>query len=66
MSIEQTRGFRSILAAMKLSKRTEYGRAVVHWARLWPAHYVQSRSGPAGTFAEQLLESILRPPRWIP
>ncbi|MGN6627212.1 MAG: RrF2 family transcriptional regulator [Tepidisphaeraceae bacterium] len=29
---------------MRLSKRTEYGlRATVQLARLWPAHYVQSR-----------------------
>jgi Rrf2 family protein len=50
-----------IAAAMKLSKRTEYGlRAVVQLARLWPAHYVQSRDlAQQESLPNKFLESIL-------
>src|SRR5258705_1724115 len=46
---------------MKLSKRTEYGlRAVVQLARLWPAHYVQSRDlAQQESLPNKFLESIL-------
>src|SRR5436190_24278033 len=46
---------------MKLSKRTEYGlRAVVQLARLWPAHYVQSRDlAQQEHLPNKFLESIL-------
>jgi len=46
---------------MKLSKRTEYGlRAVVQLARLWPAHYVQSRDlAQHENLPNKFLESIL-------
>jgi Rrf2 family transcriptional regulator, cysteine metabolism repressor len=46
---------------MKLSKRTEYGlRAVVQLARLWPAHYVQSRDlAQLESLPNKFLESIL-------
>jgi Rrf2 family protein len=46
---------------LKLSKRTEYGlRAVVQLARLWPAHYVQSRDlSKQESLPNKFLESIL-------
>ena len=46
---------------MKLSKRTEYGlRAVVHLARLWPHHFVQSRDlAKQENLPNKFLESIL-------
>ena len=46
---------------MRLSKRTEYGlRAIVQLARLWPAHYVQSRDlSKTEELPNKFLESIL-------
>ena len=46
---------------MRLSKRTEYGlRAIVQLARLWPAHYVQSRDlAKQENLPNKFLESIL-------
>ncbi|MBC7783211.1 MAG: Rrf2 family transcriptional regulator [Burkholderiales bacterium] len=46
---------------MRLSKRTEYGlRAIVQLARLWPAHYVQSRDlSKQENLPNKFLESIL-------
>ena len=46
---------------MRLSKRTEYGlRAIVQLARLWPAHYVQSRDlAKQEVMPNKFLESIL-------
>lgn len=46
---------------MRLSKRTEYGlRAIVQLAKLWPAHYVQSRDlSKTEDLPNKFLESIL-------
>jgi Rrf2 family protein len=46
---------------MRLSKRTEYGlRAIVQLARLWPAHFVQSRDlATQEKLPNKFLESIL-------
>lgn len=46
---------------MKLSKRTEYGlRAIVQLAKLYPAHYVQSRDlSRQENLPNKFLESIL-------
>jgi Rrf2 family protein len=46
---------------VRLSKRTEYGlRAVIQLARLWPAHYVQSRDlSKQESLPNKFLESIL-------
>jgi Rrf2 family protein len=46
---------------VRLSKRTEYGlRAVVQLARLWPAHFVQSRDlAQTERLPNKFLESIL-------
>jgi Rrf2 family protein len=46
---------------LRLSKRTEYGlRAIVQLARLWPAHYIQSRDlSKQEELPNKFLESIL-------
>lgn len=46
---------------MRLSKRTEYGlRAIVQLARLWPAHFIQSRDlSKQEELPNKFLESIL-------
>jgi Rrf2 family protein len=46
---------------VRLSKRTEYGlRAIIQLARLWPAHYVQSRDlSKQEALPNKFLESIL-------